>query len=110
MVFNGKRVQCKRTNNTSARGEWYFNDPFKADYPSKPESPANTAFKKRLKEFYKTFNDYDENSHQTRFQFTLHNKMIWVSSSSPVPKLYQINKSRERKLDGLYHFIKIIYF
>lgn len=65
-------------------------DPFKAKYPNPPEDHSSYKFRKRFQEFYKQFNNYNETGYQPRYQFTLSNKMIYVSPTSITPKIHKI--------------------
>ena len=110
VVYTALRLSCGRINNTSGKGDWSFNDPFKARYPNKPDS-YNVPHCRKLQQLYKEYNNYDKSTHQTRFQFTLQNKMIWVSSASLVPKSYGMKtKSKQGLVYVLYLAIFVVLF
>jgi hypothetical protein len=67
--------------------EYAFKDPFKAEYPPKPSRSGMYRRQiKLLQEFYQKFSNCYKSTAQPRYQFSLSNKLLWVSSDSVVPK------------------------
>lgn len=72
--------------------EYKFCDPFKAEYPNKGGSWKDIKHIKKIQKFHEIYNFYDKHTRQTRYQFSLSNKLIWVSSDSVVPKLHGMKR------------------
>ena len=84
MAYNSCHASC---GHATIPEEYKFYDPFKAVYPNKGlwVDPNDI---KNIQKFHENFNCYNKHTRQTRYQFSLHNKLIWVSSDSALPKLH----------------------
>lgn len=104
VIFTTRFNVGRRKSSTASDNCRVFNDSFKAKYPNKTDNFDCTTIK-CFQQLYKDLNNYDEHSRQTRYQFTLSNKLIWVSSDSLVPKLYNNanKKGRDKVITATFH-------